>query len=292
MTGFAQGRCLVDDGEVSISIKSVNHRGLDMHFRMSSQFDALEPLFRQAIRTKVARGHIQVSVSWTKEPKSALPALNKPLLEAYLAAFREAQTYEGIAGSPELNAALQIPGMLAAAPAPELEEEVSRRVLDEFSVTLDRLNEFRAREGAELAGEIRALNASLRERATQMEALRREALPQFQARLQERLSELLRGAGVEPQRLAQEAAILADRSDIAEELTRLQIHSRQLDELLSEGVEVGRRIDFLLQEMNRETNTALSKTNGVGELGLKITELALGAKADIEKMREQTLNLE
>ena len=114
----------------------------------------------------------------------------------------------------------------------------------------------------------------------------------FQNRLLERLKELLHGAQVDAQRLAQEAAFLADRSDIGEELARLRIHSTQLAALLDAGGEVGKKLDFLLQEMNRETNTVLSKTNGAAEAGLKITELALEAKAAIEKIREQSLNLE
>src|SRR5262249_5178621 len=111
-------------------------------------------------------------------------------------------------------------------------------------------------------------------------------------RLTERLSDLLRNAPLEPQRLAQEAAVLADRSDIGEEIERLKIHSRQLDEILEQGGEVGKKLDFLLQEMNRESNTILYKTNGIGEIGLKITEVALAAKGAIEKIREQALNLE
>jgi uncharacterized protein (TIGR00255 family) len=106
------------------------------------------------------------------------------------------------------------------------------------------------------------------------------------------LRELLRGVALDPQRLAQEVAILADRGDVGEEIERLKIHSSHLVDLLRSGGEVGKRLDFLLQEMNRESNTILSKTNGIGELGLKMTELALAAKADIEKMREHALNLE
>jgi uncharacterized protein (TIGR00255 family) len=125
-----------------------------------------------------------------------------------------------------------------------------------------------------------------------MAAIRETAVPAFQKRLRDRLAELLNGAGLEPQRLAQEAAVLADRSDIAEELVRLETHAGVLRQILAGGGEVGKRMDFLLQEMNREANTVLSKTGGVGELGLTITELALAAKAEIDKIREQSLNLE
>jgi uncharacterized protein (TIGR00255 family) len=139
---------------------------------------------------------------------------------------------------------------------------------------------------------MRLHNRSVGEYCAEFEELRIRALPALQNRLNERLRELLRGIGIDPQRLAQEAAMLADRSDIGEEIARLKIHSKQLDALLDSGGEVGKKLDFLLQEMNRETNTILSKTTGIGDLGLRITDLALAAKADIEKIREQALNLE
>jgi uncharacterized protein (TIGR00255 family) len=125
-----------------------------------------------------------------------------------------------------------------------------------------------------------------------MEEIRAGAVSAFQRRLREKLADLLRGAGIEPQRLAQEAAILADRSDIAEELMRLRTHAAQLETMLQGDGEIGKRLDFLLQEMNRESNTVLSKTGGLGDLGLTITELALSAKSEIDKIREQSLNLE
>ena len=125
-----------------------------------------------------------------------------------------------------------------------------------------------------------------------MREIRTEALPHFQRRLTERLQELLGSAGIDQRRLAEEAALLTDRSDVEEELSRLAIHTAKLTELLDAGGEVGKRLDFLLQEMNRETNTVLSKTSGIGEAGLIITDLALATKANIEKIREQSLNLE
>jgi uncharacterized protein (TIGR00255 family) len=125
-----------------------------------------------------------------------------------------------------------------------------------------------------------------------MDEIRGGAVPAFQKRVQEKLADLLHGAAIDPQRLAQEAAIMADRSDIAEELMRLRTHTGQLDSMLVGDGEVGKRLDFLLQEMNREANTVLSKTGGLGDLGLTMTELALEAKSEIDKIREQSLNLE
>ena len=154
------------------------------------------------------------------------------------------------------------------------------------------LNAFRDHEGQATVHEIRQRAAAIVGLVTRMEEIRGGAVEAFQNRLRERLADLLSGAAIEPQRLAQEAAVLADRSDIAEELVRLRTHTGQLETLLDSGAEVGKRLDFLLQEMNRESNTILSKTGGLGDLGLTMTDLALAAKAEIDKIREQSLNLE
>ena len=132
----------------------------------------------------------------------------------------------------------------------------------------------------------------MEQQAAQIAAIRSEAVTQFQNRLRERLATLLGDSGISESRLIEEAALLADRSDIQEELTRLNVHAGELRRLLEEGGEVGQRLEFLLQEMNREANTALSKTSGIGETGLTITSLALAIKANIERMREQALNFE
>jgi len=174
----------------------------------------------------------------------------------------------------------------------ELGPEFEKELLAAVAEAVDDLNGFREREGRQLADDIRPRLETIAEVASQIEELRSRAIPQYQARLAERLAELLDAAGVEPQRLAQEAAILADRSDVSEEVARLGIHAGQAMKILNEGGELGKRLDFLAQEMQRETNTILSKTNGVGEFGLQITDLGLAVKAEIEKIREQALNLE
>src|SRR6185369_6474682 len=154
------------------------------------------------------------------------------------------------------------------------------------------LNFFREREGAITAEELRQRCRNIGNLVTRMEEIRTGAVPAFHKRLRDRLADLLHGNNIDPQRLAQEAALLADRSDIAEELVRLRTHADHLNAMLATGGEVGKRLDFLLQEMNRESNTVLSKTGGLGDLGLTITDLALAAKSEIEKIREQSLNLE
>ena len=247
---------------------------------------------RAAIKRAVARGHLDIRAYFTPAEPTAAGSLNEPLFHAWLASFRKAAAELGLSAEPDLNQAFRIPGMFGGAPEQQVDAAVETELIAALDDALDILNQFRAREGDELASVIRLHNRSIGQYAVEMEDIRSRAIPAFQTRLSERLKELLRNVSIDPQRLAQEAALLADRGDIGEEIARLKIHSNQLNALLEAGGEVGKKLDFLLQEMNRETNTVLSKTSGIGELGLRITDLALAAKADIEKIREQALNLE
>jgi uncharacterized protein (TIGR00255 family) len=291
MTGFARVQKSTPHGDIMVSLKSVNHRGLDLHFHLGPELDALENSMRAVIKRSVLRGHIDVRCS-TRRTANGSGSLNLPLLRSYLAAFRKAAAEEEIEAHPDLNQILLLPGILSGAAEDEPDPASESTILAAIEEAAEKLNEFRAREGAELADFIREQNAAVRASAAEMEQIRAKAIPAFHKRLTEKLRELLGNSAVDPQRLAQEAALLADRSDIGEEISRLQIHSRQLDEILNSGGEVGKRLDFLLQELNRETNTILSKTSGIGDLGLRITELALASKSSIEKIREQALNLE
>jgi uncharacterized protein (TIGR00255 family) len=292
MTGFARVLRSTPHGEISVSLKSVNHKGLDPHFHLEADLESFEGAMRAMLKKAVLRGHVDVRCSVVRSGDAAAGGLNTPLLHACLAAFRKAAREEGLDTQPDLNQLMRLPGMFGAGVEPAADPGVERPLLAVFEEALEVLNVFRAREGAELAALIRDHNRAITAGAGEMADIRSRAVPAFQNRLAERLNELLANSALDPQRIAQEAALLADRSDIGEEISRLQIHSRQLDEILDAGGEVGKKLDFLLQEMNRETNTVLSKTNGIGELGLRITDLALAAKAGIEKIREQALNLE
>ena len=293
MTGFAQVRKNLQQGEIVLSVKTVNHRGLDMHLPLPPGLDPFEAAIRRAIKNRVARGHLQLNIAWSQVSGPADgSSLNRPLLEAYVAAFHFAARQFQLPGTPDLNVAFRIPGMFRTEIAPELADGFEPQLVALAEEALTQLNSFREREGAEMAAEIRERCGEIRTRVTRMESIRASALPAFHKRLNERLNELLRASSVDPQRLAAEAALLADRSDISEELIRLKTHVAELEQLLNAGGEVGKKLDFLLQEMNRETNTVLSKTGGLGDLGLTITELALAAKAEIDKIREQSLNLE
>ena len=291
MTGFARVKKTSAAGEVELTVKSVNHRGLDIHFHMSDELDVFENALRSALKRHVLRGHFQVRVVFTRS-QAAAPALNRGLLEAYFGAFRQAASEMGIAGVPDLNTALALPGMFREEGGEQPEEAAEQFLVSAMEEAVLSLNAFREREGRELAAELTARASAIREAASRMQELRSQAAPAFQARLSERLAELLGGSSMDPQRLVQEAAILADRSDISEELTRLRVHTSQLEALLTGGGEIGKKLDFLLQEMGREANTILSKTGGVGDLGLVMTEVGLAVKAEIERIREQALNLE
>jgi len=293
MTGFARARRAFGEGEIAVSVKSVNHRGLDVHVRGPEAADPFEVATRALVKSHVTRGHIEIRISIPGASGDGnAPALNHAMLEQYLRVFREAAAAHDLNVSADLNVAFRFPGMFVAPEDASLPEGTEAVLLDALADALHQLNAFREREGAEIAAEMHKHAAQISEAADQMEGIRGSALSIFQSRLSEKLKELLKGAQVDPQRLAQEAAILADRSDIGEELARLKIHSRQLCGLLDGGGEVGKKLDFLLQEMNRESNTILSKTGGAADTGLRITELALAAKAAIEKIREQALNLE
>jgi uncharacterized protein (TIGR00255 family) len=292
MTGFARVRRALGEGELVVSVKSVNHRGLDLHIQAPAAVEPYEGLIRSMVKESVVRGHVEVRVSVPKSVVGGSVSVNRNLLRDYLRIYHTEAQAHGIVAQPDLNAAMRMPGMLVESEEPSLPAETESLLKSALEEALASLNQFREREGEQLGAELRGHNAQVAAAALELEQLRVGAAEAFQKRLEARLKELLAGAAVEPQRLAQEAAILADRSDIGEELARLKIHSGELGQVLDSGGEAGKKLDFLLQEMNRETNTILSKTNGAGEGALKITSRALEVKASIEKIREQSLNLE
>jgi uncharacterized protein (TIGR00255 family) len=296
MTGFARVTRSLPSGELTLTIKTVNHKGLDLHFHMPAEFDFVEPALRAAIRKRIARGHVQIQVSLKRNADAGAAGaavINEPMLRAWLDSFRDVAARFDIESKPDLNQALRLPGMIeprvvAAGPDEALEAET----LSAAAEALDELDRFRLREGASIDAELRARVASIQDLVCRMEEIRSRALPYFHKRLSDRISELLNGAHLDPARLAQEAALIAERSDISEELVRLRTHADQAGVLISAEGETGKKLDFLLQEMNRESNTILSKTGGLGEQGLALTDLGLAAKAEIDRIREQSLNIE
>ena len=273
----------------SLSLKSVNHRFLDLHFRLPSGCDSLEMQLRRILKEKIARGHVDVALNLARANNEAF-ALNRPLVSAYIAAFRAASAEFSLATEPDLNAIFRIPGALESGQEAEdgaLESAVMARVGE----ALDRLNQMREQEGRSIERELRQRMAHLGEAVKTVQVHRRTVLHSYVEKLQTRLQELL-GSNADRERAMQEAALLVDRSDIQEEIVRLENHVQHFLDLLDQAGEVGKKLDFLLQEMNREANTLLSKTSGLAGEALKITEAGLVMKAEIEKSREQVQNLE
>ncbi len=296
MTGYAQARGEQNGWAIRVSVKSVNHRFLDVRFRLPEGFDVYELRLRQIIREKIHRGHIDVNLN--VQPGTAAPVqVNRDLLQAYLHAAEELRKQMGASAELDVVSLLRLPGVIGglAPPLPETDEEQDQlgHALDEcLREALTKLDDMRHAEGRHLAEELRTRLARIGEQTDKVRDLAIALTPAFARRLQTRLKELLNGTGIEPARLAQEAALLAERSDISEELDRLRSHLLQFAKLLDGAGELGKKLDFLLQEMHREANTMLSKTPGVEDEALAITGLSLEIRAEIEKLREQVQNIE
>ncbi len=293
MTGYALHRRETSAGELTVSLRSVNHRGLDLHFYLGSEFAPFENALRSLLKERLSRGHVEVRLSLVANVQNEGGGYNRELLGRYLLAFRQAGAEFNLDSKPDLNVLLGLPGVWdGAREAKPIPPSFGEEATAAAAACAEELNRYREREGYELQKAVLRELDLLDESSAQIAAARSGAVPQFAARLQERLRSLLGDGTIPANRLVEEAAILADRSDIEEELTRLKVHSRELRRMLDEGGEVGKRLDFLLQEMNRETNTILSKSSTIGDLGLTITNAGVLMKANIERMREQALNLE
>ena len=293
MTGYASIRQPASAGELTVSLRSVNHRGLDLHFLSSSDFAPFEASMRALLKENIGRGHVEIRLALARESAAETGRFNRGLLARYAALFRQLCEELKLDSKPDLNLLLNLPGVLNDSQETKpLDKVFEAELLDALSNCLRNLNEVREREGRELVAGLSPELAGIESATNEIAAIRAAAVPYFHARSREKLTELLSGSSVSESRLAEEAAILADRSDVQEELTRLSVHTQELRRILDSGGEIGKPLDFLLQEMNRETNTTLSKNSGAGEPGLKITSLALGIKAAIERIREQALNLE
>jgi uncharacterized protein (TIGR00255 family) len=296
MTGFARVQVQVplrDHGQLSytLSVKSVNHRFLDLQLRLPSGLDALEAELRKALKESLVRGHVELTLSVDRSNQQKA-GYNRDLVASYLAAFAAARDENRLTGEPDLNAILRLPGALQTENRGDEDlAALAESVQKEIAPLLDQLKVMRAREGESLEA---ILNATL-DRLTEATDGVAELRPEIEQRYQERLTQrLLAATGPEfnRQRLLEEVAVLVERSDVAEELARMHTHITHFRELLAAGGELGKKLDFLLQEMNREANTLLSKTGGVSGKGNRITELGLAMKSEIEKAREQIQNVE
>ncbi|HTY84535.1 MAG TPA: YicC/YloC family endoribonuclease [Silvibacterium sp.] len=297
MTGFARvsGRVSESLG-FTLSLKSVNHRFLDLHLRMPTGTESLEMQLRRELKQKLVRGHIEVTLNLDRGQRGEA-SYDSALVEAYLSAFRATAAQHGLSGAPDLNSILRLPGIFNgdSRGSDRGSEEESRAlesaVLKELPSLIAALNGMRAQEGTALAADLCAGLDRLQQFVDDAAGLRENVIQAYFERISQRISEMINGS-FDRDRVLQEASLLAERSDVDEEITRLRTHIDHFRSLVEAGGEIGKKLDFLLQEMNREANTLLSKTGGIAGNGPRITELGLGMKSEIEKAREQVQNLE
>jgi uncharacterized protein (TIGR00255 family) len=287
MTGFGQGSAEGDTFRVRVDIRTVNNRFLDIHARLPQELASLEVPIKKQVQAALDRGRVDLTIS-VEQMKQATFVINRPLVSGYLSALSEMKREFGLEGDPSLELIAKLPGALQVSQdSSGLDESLVTGVVAAVSQALVTLTEMRIVEGQELAAE---LSTRLDHIEAELPAIESEAhlLPGiYKEKLLKRLQDAVAGGQVDETRLAQEAVMLADRSDISEEIARLKSHILQMRDVLRGEAEVGKRLDFILQEMNREANTILSKSGD-----LAISDAAIAIKTEVEKLREQGQNVE
>lgn len=291
MTGY--GTCSVkkDETVVTVEIRTVNHRFLDVHTRLSREYAYLETEVQQAVRSMVSRGRVEINISIQGASPNALQ-LNADSARNYIEAAGKLRDEFHLEDSLDLRTLLTLPGVLQNRDSISSQTQSENSTLSELlgqslREALKGVRRMREQEGRALQADMKQYLESIGEKAKRIHGLAPATIGEYRKKLEERLSQLLPQDGVDPQRLAQEIALLAERCDISEEITRLESHVEQYMSLLDTGKEAGKKLDFLLQEMQREVNTMLSKSSN-----LEVTRHGISIKADIEKLREQVQNVE
>jgi uncharacterized protein (TIGR00255 family) len=289
MTGYGRGSAEGESFSVSVDLKTVNNRFLDVHLRLSGELSALEPSIKRQINSRLSRGRVDVAISFEKTAQTAYE-LNRPLISGYVNALRDMQKEFSIAGELDINVLARLPGALQPT-RDALSDDVVAGIEKALNAALDDLERMRSQEGETLRKEMAERIEKIERLVPNIEGAASGLVDAYRARLQKRIGELLSRNGqlveIDPARLAQEVAFLSDRSDVSEEMVRLRSHLAQFRDALNSTSETGKMLDFLLQELNREANTTLSKSTD-----LSIKEAALAIKADVEKLREQVQNVE
>lgn len=293
MTGFGRGTLAQDNFSIAVDVKTVNNRFLDVHLRLPSELSNHEPAIRNRINARLTRGRVDVTLT-IERTGEVVYELNRPLIGGYISALRAMQQEFQLKGDPDINTMARLPGIMQ--PSRDAGDEVNAKIAEGINqaidAALDDLDEMRSREGAALATAMRTHLAAIETQLPVIESIAGKQIDVLRARLHKKIEDMLQRssldvASLDAGRLAQEVAYLADRSDITEETERLRSHLSQFQLTLNIDGEKGKRLDFLLQEFNREANTILSKSTVV-----ECKEAALAIKADIEKIREQVQNVE
>ena len=289
MTGFGRGAVSDDKFAISVELKTVNNRFLDINVRLPGELQLLESVVKKLISNRLARGRVEVNLQYDRNDDAQFE-LNRPLIKGFLAAMKEMQDEFALSGEPDLNVIARLPNVVTTKkdePSPAFLAAIE----DAFTTAVDALEIMRTKEGDLLADELKTLLDSIEQRIPAIESHSAAVSEEFQARLTKRVNEALAKTDsqieIDQARLAQEVAYLTDRAEIAEEIARLRAHIEHFRKIMAEDNDIGKRLDFLTQELNREANTIASKTNN-----MVIKENALAIKSEIEKIREQVQNVE
>ncbi len=289
MTGFGRSAVSDDKFSISVELKTVNNRFLDINLRLPGELQALESVVKKLISNRLARGRVEVNLQYDRNDDAQFE-LNRPLIKGFLAAMKEMQDEFDLSGEPDLNVIARLPNVVTTKkeePSPEFLAAIE----NSFTEAIDALEIMREKEGSLLQGELNTLLDSIEQRIPTIEAHSSAVSDEYQARLTKRINDALAKTDsqieLDQARLAQEVAYLTDRAEIAEEIARLRTHIEHFRKIMVETSDVGKRLDFLTQELNREANTIASKTNN-----MVIKENSLAIKSEIEKIREQVQNVE
>lgn len=289
MSGFGRGAITENDFAVTVELKTVNNRFLDISLRLSGELQPLESTVKRQITNRLSRGRVDVFLNYDRNNEINYE-LNRPLISGYLSALKQMQNEFELSGEADLNVIARLPNVLLPR-KDDLSEEFIVGVENAVNFALDDLEKMRENKGLMLKGELLYRLKEIENRLPNIEAEADKVAEEYRQRLTKRIGELLAKSDsqieIDQARLAQEVAFLADRCDISEEIQRLRSHIEQFRQISEEEKEVGKRLDFLTQELNREANTIASKTNN-----LIIKENALGIKSEVEKIREQVQNVE
>ena len=286
MTGYGRAMRELDGRQLTIELKSVNHRFLDLSFRMPRNLMFLEDDARKRIGARLSRGHVDVFMTYRNARSDARSVqVDRALFDAYVGAL-SGLVDSGVQDDRSLMSIARLPDVLVVTEAEEDQDALRELLKETLDAALDQLIEMRRREGAEMKKDLAFRTDRIEEMTNAVEARYPATVEEYTRRLRASIEELI-GRNVDETRLLTEVAVMADRSAIAEETVRLHAHIAQLRECLEKAEPVGRRIDFLVQELNREVNTISSKSQDV-----PITQLVVSMKAEIEKLREQLQNIE
>ena len=288
MTGYGRAVETVNGREFTVELRSVNNRYLDCSVRLPRMLSFAEETVKQAVKASVSRGKVDVYISLRAEAEGDVAvSLNKAVLEGYLAAMRQMVTEFGVKDDISVSTVSRLPEVFTVEKQEVDEDQLRGDLMCVVAKALDGYDAMRSVEGQALDNDLRSRGKTILELVSQVEAGNAQTVIDYRTRLENKLREVLENTAIDESRILTEAAIFADKVAVDEETVRLRSHLEQMNNMLTGGGAIGRKLDFLLQEMNREANTIGSKCTDV-----RLARIVVDIKAELEKIREQTQNIE